>query len=191
MAVENSFATPVLNDKQKALDPEFERIFREFHGFVYRTAYGVTGRPEDAEDVAQTVFLRLFRQGITLDIQRNLKAYFYRAAFNTALSVLRSRRRRRALDHDVKALPGAEAVADSEISDELHRQLEEAMECLTPQSSQILVLRYVHGCDLAEIARIVGTTRSTVAVSLFRSRVRLKKIIRANLKASEKNHETS
>jgi RNA polymerase sigma factor (sigma-70 family) len=190
MAVENSFVTGVLNDKEKTVDPEFERIFREFHAFVYRTAYGVTGRPEDAEDVAQTVFLRLFRQGIPSDLQRNPKAYFYRAAFNASLSVLRSRRRRRALDHDVEALPVPEPASDSEISEGLHQQLEEAMEHLTPQSSQILILRYVHGCDLAEIARIVGTTRSTVAVSLFRSRVRLKRIIRANLKASEKKHET-
>jgi RNA polymerase sigma factor (sigma-70 family) len=178
VAVENGFATAVLNDSDKAMDPVFERIFREFHGFVYKTAYGVTGRPEDAEDVAQTVFLRLFQQQIPPEVQKNLKAYLYRAAFNTALTVLRSRRRRRVSTQDVETLPVAEVVQAPGSLEELHQKLDEAITHLTPQSAQILILRYVHGCDLVEIAKLVGTTRSTVAVSLFRSRTRLKRIIR-------------
>ena len=42
-----------------AVEPDFEAIFREHYRTVYRTAYGVTGTSQDAEDVAQTVFLRL------------------------------------------------------------------------------------------------------------------------------------
>jgi RNA polymerase sigma-70 factor (ECF subfamily) len=176
--VEKSPATAVLSDNDKVLDPEFERVFREFHEFVYRTAYGVTGRAEDAEDVVQTVFLRLLRREVPPDLQKNPKAYFYRAAFNTALSVLRSRRRRRLAVQDTEALAVPPAAASTpELSEELEQKLAGAIARLTPESAQILILRYVHGCDLAEIAKLVGTTRSTVAVSLFRSRARLKKII--------------
>ena len=175
--MENSFATAVVNDSDKALDPTFERIFREFHRFVYRTAYGVTGRAEDAEDVVQTVFLRLFRQ-IPPEVEKNPKAYLYRAAFNTALTIVRSRRRRRVSAQDVETLSAPSAAPDYEKTESLQQKLDDAITRLTPQSAEILILRYVHGCDLAEIAKIVGTTRSTVAVSLFRSRARLKKIIR-------------
>jgi RNA polymerase sigma-70 factor (ECF subfamily) len=179
--VENSSATAVLNDNEKPLDPEFEKVFREFHEFVYRTAYGVTGRAEDAEDVVQTVFLRLLRQEVPPDLQKNPKAYFYRAAFNTALTVLRSRRRRRLAAEDPEALSVPAATSAPELDEELEQKLTEAIERLTPESAQILILRYVHGCGLGEIAKIVGTTRSTVAVSLFRSRARLKKIILASM----------
>lgn len=175
--MENSPATAVFNHNEKALDPEFETVFRDFHESVYRTAFGVTGRAEDAEDVVQTVFLRLLRQEIPPDLQKNPKAYFYRAAFNTALTGLRSRRRRRLASQDTEALSLAPANADSGIDDELEQKLAAAMERLTPESAQIVILRYVHGCDLGEIARILGTTRSTVAVSLFRSRARLKKAL--------------
>jgi len=51
---------------------------------------------------------------------------------------------------------------------------------LNETAAQILILRYVHQCSLATIASVLGTTRSTVAVSLFRSRARLKKLIRAS-----------
>ena len=62
-------------------------------------------------------------------------------------------------------------------ADELDRRLHKAIHELNPAASQILILRYVHNYSLADIARLMGTTRSTVAVSLFRSRARLKKLV--------------
>jgi RNA polymerase sigma factor (sigma-70 family) len=70
-------------------------------------------------------------------------------------------------------------VATGLNADELDRRLHEAINELNPAASQILILRYVHNYSLADIARLMGTTRSTVAVSLFRSRARLKKLVRA------------
>lgn len=57
---------------------EFEGLFREHYQLVYRTAYGVTGRAEDAEDVLQTVFLKLLRRGHSPDLYKNTKGYLYR-----------------------------------------------------------------------------------------------------------------
>ena len=68
----------VLKDIQQNLDPELEKVFREHHAFVYRTAYGVTGRVEDADDVVQTVFLRPLRHEIPPDLTRNPRAYLSR-----------------------------------------------------------------------------------------------------------------
>ena len=53
---------------------ELEQIFREHYYLTYRTAYGVTGSPEDAEDVVQTIFLRLLRREFPPNIKRNPKA---------------------------------------------------------------------------------------------------------------------
>src|SRR6185295_13800299 len=89
---ENMPPASVLREIQERVAPELEKIFREHHAFVYRTAYGVTGRVEDADDVVQTVFLRLIRREFPPDLTSNPKAYLYRAAFNAAISVLRSRR---------------------------------------------------------------------------------------------------
>ena len=71
---------------------KFDELFREYYPLVFRTAFSVTGNSEDAKDVAQTIFLRLFRRGLP-DGTQNPKGYFYRAAVNTALNVVRSRKR--------------------------------------------------------------------------------------------------
>ena len=166
----------VLNDNQRNLDPEFERLFREHHAFVYRTAYSIAGRVEDADDVVQTVFLRLLRREFPPDLTRNPKAYLYRAAFNAAVSVIRSRRR-----NDLERIEDAEAPAAPPmpgVDEDARQQLYDAISQLNPTSAQILILRYVHDYDLNQIAKTLGTTRGTVAVSLFRSRARLKKKIR-------------
>ncbi|HET9216328.1 MAG TPA: sigma-70 family RNA polymerase sigma factor [Terriglobia bacterium] len=167
---------PVLKDIQRNLAPEFEKVFREHHAFVYRTAYGVTGRVEDADDVVQTVFLRLLRREFPPDLTRNPRAYLYRAAFNAAVSVLRARRRNAFENVEEVETPATPPMPG--VDEDTCRELYDAIAELRPTSAQILILRYVHDYDLVEIAKTLGTTRGSVAVSLFRSRARLKKKIR-------------
>src|SRR5215470_15249731 len=73
---------------------EFEDLFEEHYVLVYRTAYGVTGRVEDAEDVVQTVFLRLLQREKPRELLKNPKGYLYRAAINLSLTIVQNRRRR-------------------------------------------------------------------------------------------------
>src|SRR5436190_21019777 len=77
---------------------EFEQIFQEHSRLIYRTAFGVTGNPQDAEDILQTIFLRLLRREFPPDLKRNPKAYLYRAAVNVSLDTVRARRRRVLVD---------------------------------------------------------------------------------------------
>src|SRR5579884_1875221 len=73
-------------------EADLEQIFREHHAKVMNAAYRVTGSPADAEDVAQTVFLRLARGDMNVSEIQNLGAYLHRSAVNTALDLLRARR---------------------------------------------------------------------------------------------------
>ena len=59
----------------EALEQEFEEIFRQHHDMVFRTAFGVLGNSSDAEDVVQTIFLRLLDRGISPDVTRNAAGY--------------------------------------------------------------------------------------------------------------------
>src|SRR5437867_12549730 len=77
----------------RPLAQEFEQLFREHYQLVYRTACRVTGSPEDAEDVLQTIFLRLLRREVPPDLQKNPKAYLYRAAVKLTLATVRMRKR--------------------------------------------------------------------------------------------------
>lgn len=159
-----------------ALPSELEDLFREHHRLIYRTAYSVTGSRHDAEDVLQTVFLRLLRRGFPPDLNRNPQGYLYRAAVNLSLNSVRSRKRLHLVDGAERLL--AEVPAPESKPDEgVQRSLLDAIAQLKPRAVEILILRYAHGHSDAEIAKMLGTSRGTIAVALFRSRARLKKLL--------------
>jgi len=165
-----------LDVSNEPLTQEFEQLFHDHYPFVYRTAYSVTGSREDAEDVVQTIFLRLYRSGEWSGLKKNPRAYLYRAAVNTAISVVRSRRRL-VLTNDPATLDKpVEAKTSSEVPT-LQNQFLEAIAQLNPSAVEILILRYEHHYSDAEIAKLLGTSRGSIAVRLFRARARLKKFM--------------
>src|SRR5438128_12331257 len=82
-----------LKRASEPLSEDLEEIFREHSRMVYRTAYSVTGSPQDAEDIVQNLFLQLLRRGFPSGVRENPKAYLYRAAVNHSLNAVKSRRR--------------------------------------------------------------------------------------------------
>jgi RNA polymerase sigma-70 factor, ECF subfamily len=159
---------------------EFEEIFQEHYVLVYRTAYGVTGRVEDAEDVVQTIFLRLLQRERPRDFVKNPKGYLYRAAVNASLTIVQARRRR-ALTEESEDRAATLPARVSTRAEELHRKLYEAIARLKPKAAAIVVLRYLHNHSDAEIAKMLGTSRGVIAVTLYRSRAHLKKLLKASL----------
>jgi RNA polymerase sigma-70 factor (ECF subfamily) len=176
----------VSNSRTDPWAAQVEQVFEKHYALVYRTAYSLTRSAQDAEDVLQTIFLRLLARDIPPDLTKDPEPYLYRAAFNLSMDVIRARQRQ-VLTGDVELFDGptpAETSDEQELDDRLHRALAE----LNPAATQIVVLRYVHNKSLTDIAKLLGTTRGTVAVSLFRSRARLKKLMQAPPK--EKSHES-
>jgi RNA polymerase sigma factor (sigma-70 family) len=102
---------------------ELEQTFWDYAQFIYRTAFGVTGRREDAEDILQTVFLRLLQRDSLPDLEKSPRAYLYRAAVNLSLDTIRSRRRHTINDIDTLDLPAR--ANDHDIDEDLHRKLYE------------------------------------------------------------------
>ena len=168
---------------------ELENLFQAHHGRVFRTAQRITGSAADAEDVLQTVFLRLVK-GHDYDWSQNPEAYLSRAAINASLDLLRSRTRSKvvALDEgEVDSIAGTyrspEAVqADSE----LRKLVRQAVSRLGKTAGEMFVLRYYEGFDNKEIAALMKTSPMVVGVVLHRARTKLKKEIGHYL---EKHHE--
>jgi RNA polymerase sigma-70 factor (ECF subfamily) len=173
-------ATSVHELAGESLPQEFEDLFQEHYVLVYRTAYGITGRVEDAEDVVQTLFLRLLKRERPRDFLKHPKAYLYRAAVNLSLTVVQTRQRRASLEAS-EELATSIAARASNRTEELHLKLYEAIARLKPKAASILILRYLHNYSDAEIAKLLGTSRGVIAVTLYRSRARLRKLLDAAL----------
>ena len=151
-------------------------MFQEHHARVFRAAYRVTGNASDAEDVLQSVFLRLVRREHNSEAVDNLESYLYRAAINTSLDLLRARKLRPAValeevPHTADALSGADAVG----SLELQSWLRDALARLNPRHAEMFVLRFIEGYDNREIAEMLHTSQAVIAVTLHRTRGLLQK----------------
>src|SRR4051812_11811224 len=109
-----------LHVNNEQLPTPLEAIFRENYSLIYRTAYHLTGNAQDAEDVLQTVFLRLLRNESTPDDRRNPRGYLYRAAVNASLDLVRARRRHSPVDVEHLIAPAAE---ERSFDDAIHERL--------------------------------------------------------------------
>jgi RNA polymerase sigma-70 factor (ECF subfamily) len=165
----------------EALSQDFEALFQEHGQLVFRTAYAITGHRQDAEDVLQSVFVKVLQRGLTAEVRLHPARYLHRAAVNASLNVLRSRKRRRLVDgldvHQIPANPG-DGHGDARERDEHHERLTEGLASLTPRALEILMLRYQHDYTDVQIAALLGTSRGVIAVTLYRIRARLRTLLR-------------
>ena len=139
----------------------YERHFAN----VYRAALRVTGNQADAEDVLQTVFLRVLNLGGRLDPSQVPEAYFRRAAVNAAVDLLR-RRVSRAESQLDDALQRAAAQSPVLLKEQLRRALAK----LEPEDAVIFLLRHLEGCSNGELAGMFGQEKNSIAVRLHRIR---------------------
>jgi RNA polymerase sigma factor (sigma-70 family) len=175
----NSMSSSVV-ENQSAL----EILFRQHSDRVFRTAHRVTGSAADAEDILQTVFLRLARSTESPSGLENPEGYFARAAINASLDLLRSRKRSRAVAFDdveseaaVAALTSTKNPEAGHEDRELRNLIRAAVSRLGANAAQMFTLRYFEGYDNGEIALIMSTSALVVGVTLHRARARLRKEI--------------
>ena len=146
----------------------FAELFERHHEAVFRAALRVTGNLGDAEDVLQTVFLRLLARRGDAEAAPPSAAYFRRAAVNAAVDLLRRRAVHAESVYDDRA-PHA-AVAPPSL---LKEQLRRAIATLDGEDATLFLLRHVEGLSNEELALMFELERNNVAVRLHRIRRRL------------------
>ena len=179
---------PSASDSKK--ETRVEALFRQYNQLVFRTAYRVTGSTVDAEDVLQTVFLRLIAAERE-DLSPSPAAYLHRAAINASLDLMRAHSRSKSqsletVPQDSIPSPGPGPEA-SHAAAEIRNYVRKSIACLGDKAAQVIVLRYFEGYGNQEIAEMLGTSHLVVAVILHRARARLRGEFR---KLLEGNHET-
>jgi RNA polymerase sigma-70 factor, ECF subfamily len=144
---------------------EFAELYESHYAAVYRTALRVTGNPADAEDILQTVFLRVLSQGDRLECSRMPEAYFRRAAANAAVDLLRRR-----VTHAEIQLDDAPSPIAKETEALLKERLRRAIAILDQNDAILFLLRHVEGLSNGELAEMFGQEKNSIAVRLHRIR---------------------
>jgi RNA polymerase sigma-70 factor, ECF subfamily len=146
---------------------------------VFRTAYRITGNAADAEDVLQTIYLRMLRQPATALNQE--ESYLRRAAVNASLDVIRKKQANRTVPITEAAGQTRPSAPDADLKDCLRR----ALRTLSERSAEIFALRYFEDLSNPQIAAALGISQVLVAVSLHRTRRQLQKEIQTCMGGSK------
>lgn len=154
-------------------DP-FAALVARYQKRAFWIAFHVVGRVEDARDVAQESFVRLFRSLGSYDFSRSFYTWFYRIVMNLAIDSLRKVRSARASSLEDLAgqlrderEPGGSSPMELQ---EQHGQVWAVLDKLDAKFRAVLVLRDIHGLSCREIAPILRITHATARWRLHRGR---------------------
>lgn len=161
-------------DPVSTIPKPLDELYEAHHAMVYRTAYRITGNAPDAEDVMQTVFMRMLKREQSSENKRdapeieNPESYLRRAAVNAALDIVRARQADNTLELERTAASGS----CTELRD-LRDTMRRALSKLSPKAAEMVALRFFEGYTNPEIAKLMGMSQIVVAVTVHRARKKL------------------
>ncbi len=147
-------------------EEQMKYVIQTYGDLLYRTGYMLLKNPHDVQDILQEVFIKYMEKSPAFHDREHEKAWLLRVTVNTCKDCLRFRKRHACSNwEDLENV--CEAPADSEL-------LKEVLS-LPPKYKTVLLLHYVEGYQLKEIAQITGLSENAVKKRLQRSREALKK----------------
>jgi RNA polymerase sigma-70 factor (ECF subfamily) len=167
----------------------FEELVAAYKGRVYTIAYRMLGDQQEAEDLAQEVFLKMFRSLKSLDEPQTVTAWISRIATNTALSAIDARRRRpqtvalvpSGLEDDQEELRYADtqSLSPEEQAErrEVWRCLERTLATMEPAARATLILRDIEDWSYQELANHLEVGLSAVKMRIHRARLSFQQLL--------------
>lgn len=161
---------------QKGDRRAFDRLVLKYQKMIYRLAVRYTGSHQDADDLAQEIFLRAYRGLGAFRAEARFSTWLYRIGVNACLNWVGGRRAGEKLpDHLVDPRPGA---LERLSRDEASRELREAISKLPDKQRATLVLRVYQDMSHKEIAEVMESPVGTVKANLFFAIENLRKIMK-------------
>jgi RNA polymerase sigma-70 factor (ECF subfamily) len=167
----------LIRSAQRGEERAFEELVRRHEERAVRVALSLVANREDARDLAQEAFLRVFRNLDRFDFEHEFTTWLYRIVTNLAIDLLRKRRPAMSTTAEEEEeadldLADPEGPAPSAALEEMEtaERVRACIDRLAPHFRSVMILRELEGLPCIEIARIVGTTHVTVRWRLHRGR---------------------
>lgn len=175
---------------QRGDQEAFEQLVRTYDQSVLRLALNLLRSPEDARDVYQEAFLRVYRNLHTFRFDCSFHTWLYRIVTNICLDQLRKRKVRKEEPAVVETAEGPvdrmdnfeEVGADSDPernmwNTQLRAKIESALADLTPRERMVFELRHYQGLRLRNIGETLGTTEEAAKNCLFRATQKMRSVL--------------
>ncbi len=181
--IEEQLVELLKNRQQSA----FKQLVADFQHMVYNTALGIIHNPEEAEDVAQEVFIQVYESVQKFKGESKLSTWLYRITITKALDWQRHKQRKKRFAM-VTSLFGLNNEVETEIPDFIHPGvimenkersaiLFKAMDKLPENQKVAFVLNKVEGQNYQEVADIMGVTVGAVESYMHRAKQNLRKLL--------------
>ncbi len=151
----------------------FEQLVRRKTSKVYSLCYRVIGNAEDAKDISQLVFIKLWENLEKYDPQYAFDTWLYRMVTNVAIDFMRNKQsRENAVNSNLRLVKTATDAEQGVIVQrkEVESVFDAVSSCLSPKQKTIFVMNQMDDLPSAEIAKILGCRESTVRNHLFNAR---------------------
>ncbi len=182
-------ASEQLLERARQLDSQaLAEVYDRYAEPIYRYLYRYLGDAAQAEDLTGEVFLRLLQAlGTRRAPRERIDAWLYRVAHNLAMDWFRQRRKHGNLSLDERPdepegeVPGRsggeELPWQAVVKNQEEEQLRAALQRLTPEQQQVLLLRFGEGLKPAEVGALMGKSEGAIKVLQYRAVQRLKKLL--------------
>ena len=173
-----------------------KEIFDKYNKKVYRIAYGVVRQREEALDIVQEVFIKLFRSIKNFKGKSHFYTYLYRMVMNTAIDHARKTGKQfiSSLDEEGSFEPSDELEKGPErilLQKELEERVKLAMEKLSAEQRAALIFRDVEGLSYQEMAEAMGCSIGTVMSRLHYGRKRVQELLKDYVELPGQSRGTS
>jgi RNA polymerase sigma-70 factor, ECF subfamily len=161
----------LLREFQSGNERAFNELVLKHRQAVYRTAVGLLGDSDEAEDIAQEVFLKVYQSATAFRGDSAVYTWIYRITVNLCLNRLRGRRVRSffGLEH-LNAAPPEASRADEPVElAEFSAKVRKAIAELPEKQRAVFILRHFRGLPHAEIARIMDRDEGTIKANYFQA----------------------
>ena len=156
----------------------FDRLVMRYQKPVFNAALRMLRNPEDARDVAQTVFLKVFEHLSQFDPNLKFYSWLYRIALNESINYLGHLKPTEAISgHEVDRAAGVERQVESE---QTSRVIEQALMRIQPKHRAVIVLRHFQQLSYQDMAEILELPEKTVKSRLHTARLQLRELLLEN-----------
>lgn len=164
----------------------YESLVRRYQRQVANLIYTTMGNRDDVEDIAQEVFIRAYRSLTRFKFDASFFSWIYRITMNLCIDEIRRRKIRRVLSLDFLTENALEKnrsskehlmPSDTVLAEEKRQVVLDALQQLTPEHREVLMLREYQDFSYNEIAETLGLTLEAVKSRIFRARTELKDLL--------------
>lgn len=156
---------------------EYNSYIEKYLKMVYRISFHYFGNREDAEDVAQDVFVKFYASNINLKSEEEIKAWLIRVTTNICHNYFRNPFRKRKTEIDEKELENIIGTSSSEQEIVNRRVVLDAVMSLPEHYRIIVYLFYYEEYSIGQISNILKIKETTIQTRLSRARVKLKSVL--------------